>query len=85
MLGSSSTTRMRWAGAVLFTTGRSIVAFPVKFLSRLVRTAHTADLDTATLTAARSLLDAVFKGELTEHDWEHALGESMRSCGRETS
>ena len=39
-----------------------------------MRTAHTADLDTATLTAARSLLDAVFKGELTEHDWEHALG-----------
>jgi aminoglycoside 2'-N-acetyltransferase I len=37
-------------------------------------TAHTADLDTATLTAARSLLEAVFGGEMTEHDWEHALG-----------
>jgi aminoglycoside 2'-N-acetyltransferase I len=37
-------------------------------------TAHTADLDDATLAAARSLLDAVFGGEMTEHDWEHALG-----------
>ncbi|MGH2944169.1 MAG: GNAT family N-acetyltransferase, partial [Solirubrobacteraceae bacterium] len=37
-------------------------------------TAHTADLDAATLTAARSLLDAVFTGEMTDHDWEHALG-----------
>jgi aminoglycoside 2'-N-acetyltransferase I len=39
-----------------------------------LRVAHTADLDTATLGAARALLDAVFAGELTEHDWEHALG-----------
>lgn len=37
-------------------------------------TAQTADLDTATLRAARSLLDAAFKGEFTERDWEHALG-----------
>ncbi len=37
-------------------------------------TAHTAELDTAKLRAARSLLDAVFEGEMTEHDWEHALG-----------
>ncbi|GDY33754.1 GNAT family N-acetyltransferase [Gandjariella thermophila] len=38
-----------------------------------VRTAHTADLDAGTLRAARSLLDAVFD-DMTEHDWEHALG-----------
>lgn len=39
-----------------------------------VHTAHTADLDVATLDAARALLHAVFAGGLTEHDWEHALG-----------
>jgi aminoglycoside 2'-N-acetyltransferase I len=39
-----------------------------------LRTAHTADLDRATLDAARALLEAVFEGELTDHDWEHALG-----------
>ena len=39
-----------------------------------VRTAHTADLDAATLTAARALLDAVFAGEMSDHDWDHALG-----------
>jgi aminoglycoside 2'-N-acetyltransferase I len=39
-----------------------------------VRTAHTADLDAATLGAARGLLEAVFEGELTGADWEHALG-----------
>jgi aminoglycoside 2'-N-acetyltransferase I len=39
-----------------------------------VRVAHTADLDATTLGAARALLEAVFEGELTEHDWEHALG-----------
>jgi aminoglycoside 2'-N-acetyltransferase I len=39
-----------------------------------VRTAHTADLDAATLEAARRLLEAVFEGEFTEDDWEHALG-----------
>jgi aminoglycoside 2'-N-acetyltransferase I len=36
--------------------------------------AHTSDLDTATLTAARALLDEVFAGELTDSDWEHCLG-----------
>jgi aminoglycoside 2'-N-acetyltransferase I len=41
---------------------------------RVVSTAHTADLDAATLRAARELLEAVFAGELTEEDWEHALG-----------
>jgi aminoglycoside 2'-N-acetyltransferase I len=39
-----------------------------------VRTAHTADLDEPTLTAARALLDVVFDGEMTDDDWEHALG-----------
>ncbi|MPZ89701.1 MAG: GNAT family N-acetyltransferase [Nitriliruptorales bacterium] len=39
-----------------------------------VRTAHTADLDAATLKAARALLDEVFEGDMTDHDWEHALG-----------
>ncbi|HEU0128509.1 MAG TPA: GNAT family N-acetyltransferase, partial [Pseudonocardiaceae bacterium] len=39
-----------------------------------VCTAHTADLDTATLNAARTLLDQVFEPDMTDHDWEHALG-----------
>jgi aminoglycoside 2'-N-acetyltransferase I len=38
-----------------------------------VRTAHTADLDAATLGAAHALLHAVFD-DMTEHDWDHALG-----------
>jgi aminoglycoside 2'-N-acetyltransferase I len=38
-----------------------------------VRTAHTAELDTTTLRAARGLLDDVFD-DMTDHDWEHALG-----------
>ena len=40
----------------------------------MVRTAHTSALDSATLAAARSLLDEVFAGELTDDDWEHSLG-----------
>jgi aminoglycoside 2'-N-acetyltransferase I len=39
-----------------------------------VRTAHTADLEPAVLRAARALLDDVFSGEMTDADWEHALG-----------
>ena len=39
-----------------------------------VRTVHTADLDDATLAAARAFLDDVFEGELTDDDWDHALG-----------
>lgn len=39
-----------------------------------LRLAHTAELDAATLGAARALLEDVFTGELTDHDWEHALG-----------
>ena len=41
---------------------------------RDLRTVHTADLDPATLTAARALLDDVFDGEMTGEDWEHTLG-----------
>jgi aminoglycoside 2'-N-acetyltransferase I len=36
--------------------------------------AHTADLDAASLAAARSLLYEVFGEAMTEDDWEHALG-----------
>lgn len=39
-----------------------------------VRLVHTADLGAAGLGAARSLLDEVFAGEMTDSDWEHALG-----------
>jgi len=39
-----------------------------------VRTAHTADVHRATLDAARTLLDAVFQGDMSDQDWEHALG-----------
>jgi aminoglycoside 2'-N-acetyltransferase I len=39
-----------------------------------IRTAHTADLDIGTLEAARALLYEVFEGDLSDHDWEHALG-----------
>ena len=39
-----------------------------------LRTAHTADLDPAAREAARALLDEAFHGDVTEADWEHALG-----------
>jgi aminoglycoside 2'-N-acetyltransferase I len=39
-----------------------------------VRTAHTAELDAATLSGARTLLDDVFDGDISDHDWEHSLG-----------
>lgn len=39
-----------------------------------VRTAHTAYLDPPLLAAARALLEDVFAGELSDADWEHALG-----------
>jgi aminoglycoside 2'-N-acetyltransferase I len=38
-----------------------------------VQTSHTADLDAATLAAARALLYVVFD-DMTEEDWEHSLG-----------
>lgn len=39
-----------------------------------VRTAHTADLDSAVLAEARALLVDVFDGDLGDQDWEHCLG-----------
>jgi aminoglycoside 2'-N-acetyltransferase I len=39
-----------------------------------LHTAHTADLDLDTLGAARALLQDVFEGDLSDHDWDHALG-----------
>ena len=39
-----------------------------------VGTAHTAELGEDRLAAARALLADVFAGDLSEHDWEHALG-----------
>jgi aminoglycoside 2'-N-acetyltransferase I len=39
-----------------------------------IRTAHTADLDASALEGIRALLGHVFEGELSDHDWEHALG-----------
>lgn len=39
-----------------------------------LRTAHTADLGPAAREAARALLDEAFHGDVTEADWEHALG-----------
>jgi aminoglycoside 2'-N-acetyltransferase I len=36
--------------------------------------AHTADLDSDTLRVARALLDEVFGEEMTDEDWDHALG-----------
>ena len=38
-----------------------------------VQTAHTAELDPAALDAAHVLLADVFP-DLTDHDWDHALG-----------
>jgi aminoglycoside 2'-N-acetyltransferase I len=39
-----------------------------------VHVAHTADLDSAVLEAARALLDEAFGSEFTDHDWDHARG-----------
>ena len=39
-----------------------------------VTTAHTAYVEPAVLRAARALLDDVYAGEMTDDDWEHALG-----------
>jgi aminoglycoside 2'-N-acetyltransferase I len=39
-----------------------------------LRTAHTSELDSATLGAARALLDAVFDDDFSDDDWEHSLG-----------
>ncbi|QIJ64885.1 GNAT family N-acetyltransferase [Streptomyces sp. JB150] len=39
-----------------------------------VRTAHTADLTPAELTAVRSLLHDAFDGDFADEDWDHTLG-----------
>lgn len=39
-----------------------------------VRVAHTADLDPATRSAIRALLDTAFDGDFGDTDWAHALG-----------
>ncbi|WP_406173738.1 GNAT family N-acetyltransferase [Streptomyces sp. NBC_00996] len=39
-----------------------------------LRTAHTADLTSAELRAARDLLDDAFDGDFSDEDWEHGLG-----------
>jgi aminoglycoside 2'-N-acetyltransferase I len=39
-----------------------------------VHTAHTADLDAATLTAARDLMASAFGDEFDDADWDHGLG-----------
>ncbi|WP_050508465.1 hypothetical protein [Streptomyces rimosus] len=38
------------------------------------RLAHTAELDARTRFAAKTLLHEVFEGDMTEEDWDHALG-----------
>ena len=40
----------------------------------MLRTAHTSELDAATLRSARALLDAAFDGSFGDADWDHALG-----------
>jgi aminoglycoside 2'-N-acetyltransferase I len=40
----------------------------------VIRTAHTAELTAADLSAARALFDEAFAGEFTDDDWEHCLG-----------
>ena len=35
---------------------------------------HTANVERAVLARSRQLLDLVFDGEMTDADWEHALG-----------
>jgi aminoglycoside 2'-N-acetyltransferase I len=39
-----------------------------------LQVAHTSQLDTIVLAAARALLDEVFDGDFDDHDWEHSLG-----------
>ncbi|MFH8349905.1 GNAT family N-acetyltransferase [Streptomyces sp. NPDC018045] len=38
------------------------------------RLVHTAELDARTRAAARTLLDDAFEGDMSEEDWDHALG-----------
>ncbi len=40
----------------------------------MIQVAHTADVDPATLHAARAMVEAVFEGDFADSDWEHSLG-----------
>ena len=40
----------------------------------MIRSAHTSQLDNATLRAARAMLEDAFDGELTAQDWDNCLG-----------
>ena len=40
----------------------------------MIQVAHTADVDPASLHAARAMLEAVFEGGFADADWEHSLG-----------
>lgn len=40
----------------------------------MIQVVHTADVDPATLHAARAMLEAVFEGDFEDADWEHSLG-----------
>jgi aminoglycoside 2'-N-acetyltransferase I len=39
-----------------------------------LQVAHTSQVDTLVLAAARALLDEAFDGDFGDHDWEHCLG-----------
>ncbi|WP_405611854.1 GNAT family N-acetyltransferase [Streptomyces sp. NBC_01511] len=43
-------------------------------MSDPLRTAHTFELDPATLGEIRALLDDAFDGDFSEEDWTHGLG-----------
>jgi aminoglycoside 2'-N-acetyltransferase I len=45
---------------------------------------HTSELDSSTLEKARALLDVVFD-DMTDHDWEHALGGMHAIAWHDTS
>jgi aminoglycoside 2'-N-acetyltransferase I len=51
-------------------------------LVHVIRVAHTADLDAATLERARAMLVEAFEGDFAPDDWEHALG-GMHAVARE--
>lgn len=50
-----------------------------------VRTTHTVELEPVTLKAVRALLDAVFEGDLGDHDWERSLGGEGVTTARQRS
>ena len=51
----------------------------------LLQVSHTGDLAPSVLAQARELLDEVFAGEMTDHDWDHALGGMHAIAWRGTS